>query len=64
MYKVIEDKVILDGKEYQTYGIQCGDIYVKDVSADRAKVHELVEACNKFALEPIHLMDVIEDFLP
>lgn len=64
MYKIIEDKVILEGKEYLTYGIQCGNVCVKDVSADRTKVGELVEACNRFGLEPAHLMDVIEDFLP
>ncbi len=36
---------------------------IPDVSADKSKVEELVELCNKEQLEPVHIYDVIEDCL-
>ena len=36
---------------------------ISDVSADKSKVEELVDLCNKEQLEPVHIYDVIEDFL-
>ena len=37
---------------------------VKDVSSNKGTVHQLAERCQRVQLSPIHLMDVIEDFLP
>ena len=36
---------------------------ISDVSSDKSRVEELVDLCNKEQLEPIHIYDVIEDFL-
>lgn len=36
---------------------------VRDVSPDRHKIEQLVDLCNRLELLPIHLNDVIEDFL-
>lgn len=36
---------------------------ISDVSADKSRVEELVDLCNKEQLEPVHIYDVIEDFL-
>ena len=35
-----------------------------DVTSDKDALAELVELCNRLQLSPIHLHDVIEDFLP
>lgn len=37
--------------------------FVSDVSTDHDAVLDLVRRCNKHQLSPIHLWDVIEDFL-
>lgn len=34
-----------------------------DLSPDESEVTELVKMCNRLKLSPIHLQDVIEDFL-
>ena len=34
-----------------------------DLSADRASIEKLVKLCNELELDPIHIKDVIYDFL-
>ena len=53
---------------YETYGItasRCGKIIctVEDVSLDREKVEQLVKRFNEGQLSPVHLDDMIENFL-
>ncbi len=56
---------------YKTYGIQCCHysnpstviFKVSDVSVEKQNVSELTDLCNIEKLEPIHLMDVIYDFI-
>lgn len=38
-------------------------ISIKDISSNRAAVIRLAEQCQRLQLNPIHLPDVIEDFL-
>lgn len=38
-------------------------IRVSDVSTDKNKVENLIALCNKECLDPVHIYDVIEDFL-
>ena len=64
MYKLISKQKIAEGKEYVVYGIRYNDEYCfEDISADQNTVKELADTCNKFSLDPVHLRDVIEDFL-
>ena len=37
--------------------------YVRDVTQNKTEIEDLVQKCNAFGLSPIHLVDVIEDFL-
>ena len=37
--------------------------YVRDVTPNKTEIENLVQKCNAFGLSPIHLVDVIEDFL-
>lgn len=53
---------------YSTYGIEGSDIMgtcvsVKDVSTDKHTLECFVELLNDNDLHPMHLMDVIEDFI-
>ena len=64
MYTLTEKTVMVEGKECTVYGIRYDDeFFAADVSADAARVRQLVGDCNRYCLDPIHLMDVIEDFL-
>lgn len=63
MYTIIEEKKILEGEEHTAYGIRYDNCCVSDVSDDRMAVERLIRDYNKYELDPIHLHDVIEDFL-
>lgn len=51
------------------YGIQISDgsnriiATVRDITTDGNRLSELIRTCNLLALSPLHLYDVIEDFL-
>ena len=74
IYEKTRDTVLLEGKRYTTYGIaarlphdseQDGITIaaIPDISTDMAEVDALVARCNRLALSPVHLNDVVEDFL-
>lgn len=64
MYR-LNRSVVYDenGKKHNTYGISYKEREVKDISTDKHKIEKLVNLCNELELSPIHLDDVIEDFL-
>ncbi len=71
--KYILIKSIFAGTSYRTsYGIalvnECDGITVilqsiLDVSPNKSYMEELVEHCNRLQLSPIHLVDVVSNFL-
>ncbi|MBQ4327978.1 MAG: hypothetical protein IJC32_06160 [Clostridia bacterium] len=74
IYERIRGITVSEGKRYTTYGIVaralCGSeqnsvtvASVPDISTDMAEVDALVARCNRLALSPVHLNDVVEDFL-
>lgn len=64
MYTLTEEQKILEEQEYTAYGIRYDDEYsINDVSEDKEAVKRLVADCNKYKLDPVHLRDVVEDFL-
>ena len=36
---------------------------IRDVSSNKEKITRLVNECNRLGLSPIHLRDVVEDFI-
>ena len=71
----MECRYILLKSEYEstvTFGIAVAvdcdervtilDSYM-DLSSNQSKVTELIELCNALKLDPIHLSDVVDDFL-
>lgn len=52
-----------DGNSHLTYGISYEERSFNDISTDKSKIERLVMLCNEQKLSPIHLKDVIEDFL-
>ncbi|MBQ8388797.1 MAG: hypothetical protein IJX46_07725 [Clostridia bacterium] len=67
-YLLFEEKLCSDELgTYTSFGIKVLDpngskiISVSDVSTDKALVTKLCNLCTEHGLDPIHLMDVIED---
>ena len=57
-----------DNDAYVTYGISVRTVedeiaFVSDVSTEFEEVQRLAALCTEQELDPLHLMDVVEDFL-
>ncbi len=63
MYFIIEEKAMRDGMEYTTYGIGYGDEIIHDVYPEREALERLIEECNTGGVEPVHIYDIVSDFL-
>ena len=77
VYKMIEStNYVEDNGMVTTYGVSCGaekesagqkpaqSQSVSNISTRSAFVEELVERLNNHAAAPIHLKDLIDDYLP
>ena len=63
-YTINESKVTNEENEIiLSYGISFGEKQIKDISVNKTKIETLVNLCNKNNLFPIHIYDVIDDFL-
>lgn len=62
-YELELTTVILEGVRCICYGIRHGETVIADVSTDRAQVEALVAQMNDCAVSPIHMADVVEDFV-
>lgn len=70
---ILMKNTLLCGDATRTcYGIAAVQVYdgivtvldsVTDVTVNRQSLEILVDLCNELSLEPVHLNDVIEDFL-
>ncbi|MBQ7923535.1 MAG: hypothetical protein IJ325_13335 [Clostridia bacterium] len=71
-YILIESIYTVNGTRYTTYGIAQTDVSdgcavilkaIPDLSTDKDRVIRLAELCTKLCLAPIHISDIVEDFL-
>ena len=73
-YGICEEIYELQGERRISYGIAVYDdgvgkntatvLYrISDITPDRDRLSELVDRCNLLKLSPIHLDEVVEDFL-
>ena len=59
MYELTEQKK----NDISVYGIKYGNLQIDDISADKDRVKKFVDDINKYQLSPIHLGDVVVDFV-
>lgn len=59
MYELTEQKK----NDISVYGVKYGDLQIDDISADKDRVEKFVNDINKYQLSPIHLGDVVVDFV-
>ncbi len=73
-YKILEQHCCLENDICQSYGIAAYTFaestsssaivaVVNNITSDRQRLSNLVQQCNLLKLSPIHLKDVVEDFL-
>ncbi len=67
-YEVTEGDFELDGESYRSYGVAVMEDgaalkRIDDVSLEKDDIVNLVNFCNELELSPVHIDDVIEDFL-
>lgn len=64
MYRINESVVIDENKsEFKTYGITYQEKAIRDISINKIKIEKLIMLCNNLELSPLHLMDIVDDFL-
>ena len=63
MYQTTIGMYSIEGKNYTSFGIRCDAVSIEDISPDKRAVDSLVALCNSEELEPVHLYDIVEDFL-
>ena len=59
MYELTEQKK----NDISVYCVKYGDLQIDDISADKDRVKKFVDDINKYQLSPIHLGDVVVDFV-
>lgn len=59
MYELTEQKK----NDISVYGVKYGDLQIDDISTDKDRVEKFVNDINKYQLSPIHLGDVVADFV-
>ena len=57
MYQLIENNLSY-GIKYSGNGQR-----IDDLSFDKQRVQDLVDLCNQLQLDPVHLFDVVDDFM-
>ena len=68
-YEIIEDSFTLESETHIGYGISVKDTrngkctLFHDISVNKKDIANLVSLCNELKLDPIHIRDVIDDFL-
>lgn len=69
-YSICEGEYVLEGQTYVGFGIlitsaTANEIIAKieDITTSKYELCTLVQLCNDLSLDPIHIYDVVEDFL-
>lgn len=64
MYVLHEKTISNDNnQETKSYGISYEGIIIEDISTNKEKIEKLIILSNELDLSPIHIYDVIDDFL-
>ncbi len=67
-YILIKSAFLSEGKLNLLYGVRCVAGWrtletCRGISSNKSSVQRLVLSCNRLKLSPIHLADVVEDFI-
>ena len=67
-YKIKREQIKVEGRAYNTYSILCCDgkrqiIKIADAFATKDAAEQFVNICNELKLAPVHLQNVLDDYL-
>jgi len=51
------------GEHYTGYGVTFGECTVDDITPNRSAIDRLLAALNRYEASPLHIYDIIENFL-
>ncbi|MBO4897906.1 MAG: hypothetical protein J5590_06390 [Clostridia bacterium] len=63
MFELCESIISTEDKTVKTYGLRYGSVEIRDISPDKERVCELIEKLNIENASPVHIYDIIDDFL-
>ena len=70
LYSAFKDKYNLEGETHIGFGILITSTTdnkvitkIEDVTTSKYELDSIVQLCNDLSLDPIHIYDVLEDFL-
>ena len=63
MYEICESIISAEDKTVKTYGLKYGSVKIEDISTDEREVVKLIESLNKLDVSPVHIYDIIDDFI-
>ena len=52
-----------DQELYTSYGIACDELVIEDITNDQRALKDFIQLINRMDVSPLHLQDVVEDFL-
>ena len=63
MYEICESIISAEDKTVKTYGLKYGSVKIEDISTDEREVAKLIASLNRLDVSPVHIYDIIDDFL-
>lgn len=64
MWKITEQSLVSDdGEDYTGYGVSCGECSVDDITSERSVITKLADDLNRYEASPLHIRDIVENFL-
>ncbi len=52
-----------DGGTYTSYGVSSGECTVDDITPSHTEITEFLEALNRYEASPVHIYEIVENFL-
>ena len=63
MYYLVTGEYECEDKKYTGYGIGYENIQIEDITTDKNEISILIDKMNSEELNPVHMYDVIYDFI-
>lgn len=52
-----------DGESLTGYGVTSGECTIDDITPDQAAILRFIDALNRYDASPLHIYDLVENFL-
>lgn len=64
MWRILSCTIVTeDGKQVESYGLNCGSTVINDITPDKQEITEFAEQLNRLGASEIHAYELVENFL-